>query len=89
MRRPVLIPRPETADLVDKILECTPSEEKMNFLEVGVGTGAISLSILKKRPLFTATAIDIAHEAVELSKVTFYHHKTFTFILQFKKILSF
>lgn len=48
MRPPVFIPRPETEMLIDIVVECVP---KFNsFLEVGCGSGAISLALLKALP---------------------------------------
>jgi len=70
MRPPVLIPRPETEELVDNILKehkrlkCSPKR----FLDGGCGTGAISLALLKEWPESRCVAIDINPIAVELTK---------------------
>jgi release factor glutamine methyltransferase len=77
IRPPVLIPRPETEELVGRLLGdglgCSSSgllhpEAPAHFLEVGPGSGAICLSILKARPLWTCTAIDISAEALALTR---------------------
>uniref|UniRef100_A0A182Q746 Release factor glutamine methyltransferase N-terminal domain-containing protein n=1 Tax=Anopheles farauti TaxID=69004 RepID=A0A182Q746_9DIPT len=47
---PVFIPRPETEELVELILQQMDNKEETLFLEIGCGTGAISLSLLKHAP---------------------------------------
>lgn len=47
---PVFIPRPETEELVELILQQTDDKLTMRFLEVGCGTGAISLALLHSLP---------------------------------------
>ena len=48
----VLIPRPETELIVEQVLKIYKNKDNINFLEVGVGTGCISLSILKEKKFF-------------------------------------
>lgn len=50
MEPPVFIPRPETEELVELILQQFDCKRTMRFVEVGCGTGAISLAILKSLP---------------------------------------
>lgn len=50
MQPPVFIPRPETEELVELILQQFDSKQPMRFLEVGCGSGAISLALLKALP---------------------------------------
>lgn len=47
---PVFIPRPETEELVQLILQQTDDKLTMRFLEVGCGTGNISLALLRALP---------------------------------------
>lgn len=47
MRPPVFIPRPETESLVEKALEHMQGISAPKVLEIGCGSGAISLSLLK------------------------------------------
>ena len=71
-----LIPRPETELIVDFLVgELCPhlfqdARPSINLrgLEVGVGTGAICLSILKEFPHVHMTGVDINDEALELAK---------------------
>ncbi|KAK8725160.1 hypothetical protein OTU49_010728 [Cherax quadricarinatus] len=46
MRPPVFIPRPETEQLVELALECLQGIHTPRVLEIGCGSGAISLSLL-------------------------------------------
>lgn len=47
---PVFIPRPETEELVELILQQNDDKITIRFLEVGCGTGAISLALLHSLP---------------------------------------
>ncbi|XP_036426854.1 MTRF1L release factor glutamine methyltransferase [Colossoma macropomum] len=74
MRPPVFIPRPETEELVSLVLEDLQTEWRgrtwpaLRCLEVGCGTGAISLSLLHSVPQLKAIALDHSQEAVFLTK---------------------
>ena len=62
----VLIPRPETEELVDLILTENP-EESLKILDIGTGSGAIALALAKNRPDWSVTAADISQDALELA----------------------
>lgn len=74
MMPPVFIPRPETEELVNYVHEhfrgtkqhCKPGQQ---FLEIGCGSGAISLSLLKKNPQWRCVAVDISPKACALTKM--------------------
>ncbi|KAM9482089.1 MTRF1L release factor glutamine methyltransferase isoform 1-T1 [Clarias gariepinus] len=71
MRPPVFIPRPETEELVSLVLKHLRSqwrEHPLRCLEVGCGSGAISLSLLQSIPQLKAVALDQSQEAVCLTK---------------------
>ena len=64
-----LIPRPDTEILVENILTLTKQKNKINILEIGVGSGCIILSILKERENFYGTGIDISKKCINISKI--------------------
>ncbi|XP_044071742.1 MTRF1L release factor glutamine methyltransferase isoform X2 [Siniperca chuatsi] len=76
MRPPVFIPRPETEELVELVLtdlEMRPgtgvgTDAQHTCLEVGCGSGAISLSLLKSLPQLKAIAVDQSQDAVDLTR---------------------
>ena len=65
----ILIPRPDTELLVEKVLDLTADKKKLNILEIGVGSGCILLSILKERKSFYGTGIDISKSCLNISKL--------------------
>ena len=64
----VLIPRPETELLVEKCLSFIQKINNPNVLELGTGSGAISIALAKESPLIRFTAIDISTKALEIAK---------------------
>ena len=64
----VLIPRPETELLVEKCLSFIQKINNPNVLELGTGSGAISIALAKESPLIGFTAIDISTKALEIAK---------------------
>ena len=77
VRPPSLIPRPETEELVDLVLaaqsdtgrssQSSESATALRFLEVGCGSGCISIALLRAWPRARGVAIDIAQSGVELT----------------------
>ena len=55
-----LIPRPETELLVETALPRLPEETGSRLLELGVGSGAVILSLLRERPEATAVGVDLS-----------------------------
>jgi len=68
----VLIPRPDTEVVVETILNTYKEKNRINFLEVGVGSGCILLSILKEKKNFRATGIDISSQALRICNINAY-----------------
>lgn len=63
----VLAPRPETEQLVQFAVQNIPQNSKV--LDIGCGSGAIGLSLVKARPDLTVTLSDISPKALSLSKI--------------------
>ncbi len=65
----VLIPRPDSELIVEQVLKIYKNKRKINFLEVGVGSGCLILSILKEKKLFSGTGIDISNHSIKISNI--------------------
>ncbi len=72
IRKPVLIPRPETEELfyisADFIEKQYDKEKKFRILDIGTGSGCLALALKKRFPLAELVAIDILEEALVLAK---------------------
>ncbi|REJ84800.1 MAG: peptide chain release factor N(5)-glutamine methyltransferase [Bacteroidetes bacterium] len=66
----VLIPRPETEELVLWILERFPAMDhsQINFLDIGTGSACIPVSISKLRPSWNIYALDVSGPALEVAQ---------------------
>lgn len=73
LRPPVLIPRPETEELVELVLAAHAAADGDSgggggsFLDVGCGSGAIGLALLAARPRATCVGIDVSEAAAALA----------------------
>lgn len=65
----VLIPRPETEILVEAVIEtCKNYPDKIDILDIGVGSGNLTVSLSKFIPVAIVTAIDASRPAIEVAK---------------------
>ena len=64
----VLIPRPETEELVEWILKHSDKTGEINILDIGTGSGCIAISLAKHFPKAKIYAIDISEKAIETAK---------------------
>ena len=66
-----LIPRPETAELVERIVgnqEFRDDGIPRKILDVGTGSGCIAIALKKAHPEWQVTGIDISPEAIEVAR---------------------
>ena len=63
-----LVPRPETEILVELALREIPRKAGWKILDLGTGSGAISVAIAKERPLCDITATDVSSEALRVAR---------------------
>lgn len=63
----VLIPRPETEELVDWIIKDHQADSNINILDIGTGSGCIPISLKLNLPLAKVSSIDISEDAQKLA----------------------
>lgn len=63
----VLIPRPETEELVEWVLEEKQTAQSPKILDIGTGSGCIPLAIKKNWPAAEVWAIDVSEEALAIA----------------------
>lgn len=66
----VLVPRPETEELVDWIISenNTPANQNFRVLDIGTGSGCIPISLKKHLPHFEIYTLDVSPEAISVAK---------------------
>ncbi len=69
----VLIPRPDTETIIEQVLEIFKNKNKIKFLEIGVGSGCIMLSILKEKKNFLGRGIDVSNECIKICEINAYN----------------
>jgi len=66
--RDVLIPRPETEELLERTLKLAPRDREIRCLDLGTGAGVLAVSLARYLPRAEVTAVDISPEAIELAE---------------------
>lgn len=69
VNRNVLIPRPETEELVEDALDFAKKNEALRIIDLGTGSGCIGLSLLKELPDAHLLAVDMSDEALSVAKM--------------------
>jgi len=81
VNKEVLIPRPETEELVEQVLKevsltkiCkttkdeTTNEKQLKILDIGTGSGCIAISLKKQLPSSEVSALDVSNKALRVAK---------------------
>lgn len=68
VNRHTLIPRPETAELVDLIVKENSDRKDLHVLDIGTGSGAIAIALARNLPFSDVSAIDISADAIAVAK---------------------
>ena len=65
----VLIPRPETEELVELVLKSTSTwTEPLNVIDIGTGSGVIACTLKRSKPLWNIGASDLSEKALFIAK---------------------
>ena len=64
----VLIPRPETEELIEVILDRLPADKELKILDIGTGSGCIAITIAKHLKQANIYALDYSEKALEMAK---------------------
>lgn len=64
----VLIPRPETEELVDMIVKGSGGRADLRVLDIGTGSGAIAIALSRNLPFSKVTALDISEDALTIAR---------------------
>lgn len=65
----VLIPRPETEELVDLIIKKEGTDSQLKILDIGTGSGCIAIALAKNLPNSHITGIDISDSAIKTAEI--------------------
>lgn len=78
----VLIPRPETEELAELVINDRPHDATLSILDIGTGSGCIAVTLKSEFDKAKVTAIDISDEALEVAKQNAFSNNT---SIQFEK----
>lgn len=68
VNKEVLIPRPETEELISWVLEQLDPDKSIKILDIGTGSGCIAISLAKQLPTADVYAMDISLGALSIAK---------------------
>ncbi len=71
----VLIPRPETEELVEAVLELPASDVAGGVIDLGTGSGCIPISIALERKGVSCTGVDLSSKALDVARANATHLK--------------
>ena len=68
INKSVLIPRPESEQLIEQALKYIPVEKELNILDIGTGSGCLIVSLLKERPKLLCYSYRFVKRSIKSSK---------------------
>ncbi len=71
-----LIPRPETEELVDKVIKDHKHHAGLRILDIGTGTGCIAITLFHHLPQTEITAIDVDAAALKVAESNAYWYQS-------------
>ena len=80
-----LIPRPDSEHLVEQVLRLIKKDQAKRILDIGVGSGCLSISILNERLNCKCDAIDPSKNAIKLAKINANLHQLLDRIKFYKR----
>lgn len=78
-----LIPRPETEVLVELVLDLSRDQPECSILELGTGSGAISVALAKEKPKSQFLAVDKSEAALAIAEKNMIRHQVENIHLMF------
>ena len=69
-----LVPRPDTETLIEVVLDAFAPETAFVFADLGVGSGAILVTLLAERPRSVGVATDLSEAALAMARTNAEHH---------------
>ena len=70
-----LIPRPETAELVEWIIATNDNNAPLSIVDIGTGSGCIAIALKQRCPIWQIRGVDISSDALEVAKKNALHNQ--------------
>ena len=70
-----LIPRPETAELVEWIIATNDNNAPLSIVDIGTGSGCIAIALKQRCPIWQIRGVDISSDALEVAKTNALHNQ--------------
>ena len=70
----VLIPRPETEEIVEKVLDLYERDAEFVFADFGTGSGILAVTVAKMFPRSRGIALDLSPEAIRIASTNAHRH---------------